>query len=425
LASDGGPSISPDGKWLAFLRTTGWELQELYVVPMTGGEPKRLTDQQEFIAGCAWTPDSREIVFASNRTGSMSLWRIPFTGGQPRLLGGTGNNAGDPAISLRESRLAYVESIVRAAIWRVKLSGVAQERAPTRLIASTRIDANQDYSPDGKKIVFASNRTGKFQIWVCDSEGLNPVKLTDGSYCGCPRWSPDGQQIAFNDRVGSNGATCLVSAQGGPPQRLTTGEFDEGIPSWSRDGEWVYFFSTRSGTPQLWKMRPRGGAAVQVTWHGGWLPVESKDGKYFYFLREVPTLSVWRAPVLGGEEALPVLGARTAGLMSSPTGSGPYQVASALFASEGSKLLDLPKGSNAFNWALTETTSAQGIYSIDASAKPAVLKFLDLLTGEVKRIAEVSKDAGGMLSVSPDGQWLTYDQLEINTADIMLVEKFR
>jgi serine/threonine protein kinase len=424
LASDGGPSISPDGKWLAFLRTRAWEVQDLYVVPMTGGEPKRLTEEQEFIAGCAWTSNSREIVFASNRTGNPSLWRIPFTGGRPRLLMGTGNNASQPAISLRESQLAYVESIVKMGIWRVKLSGLAQEQVPIRLIASTRIDVNQNYSPDGKKIVFASNRTGKFQIWVCDSDGQNPVKLTEGAYCGCPRWSPDGQQIAYNDWFG-NGATWLVSAQGGPPRRLTTGEFDEGIPSWSRDGAWLYFFSTRSGTPQLWKMRTRGDAAVQVTWHGGWLATESKDCKYFYFMRELPTMSVWKAPVMGDEKSLPVFGARTAGLMCSPMGPSPYLVASTLIASGGGKVLDLPKGSSGFNWTSTETATEQGIYFIDASAKPAIIKFFDLLTGEVKRIAEVPKDTGGMLSASPDGQWLTYDQVESNTADIMLVENFR
>src|SRR5262249_6124881 len=95
---DGGPCISPNGKWLAFLRTTSWEIQDLYVVPMTGGEPKRLTEELQHLDGCAWTPDSQEIVFASNRTGYLSLWRIPCTGGQLRPLVGTGNNACAPAI---------------------------------------------------------------------------------------------------------------------------------------------------------------------------------------------------------------------------------------------------------------------------------------------------------------------------------------
>jgi serine/threonine protein kinase/Tol biopolymer transport system component len=426
-ANDGGPSISPDGNWLAFLRTATWNVQDLYVVSMAGGEEKRLTEDQEHIRGCAWTPDSGEIVFAfaSNRTGNMNLWRIPFTGGQPRLLVGTGNNACEPALSLRESRLVYVDSVVKAAIWRVKLSGLAQERNPVRLVASTRRDINQSYSPDGKKIAFMSNRTGKFQIWVCDSEGRNQVPITEGTDCGLPRWSPDGQQIAYNELLGPVTVVSTVSAQGGPPRRLTTGAFDEAVPSWSRDGEWVYFSSPRSGTYQLWKMRLRSGAAVQVTWHGGSLATESKDGKYFYFHRDLPTVSVWKAPVMGDEKALPVFGARTAGLMCSPMGPSPYLVASTLVASGGGKVLDLPKGSNAVNWTLTETATEHGIYFIDASARPVVIKFFDLRTREVKRIAEVSKDAGGMLSVSPDGEWLTYGQVETNTAEIMLVEGFR
>jgi serine/threonine protein kinase/Tol biopolymer transport system component len=360
---DGGPSISPDGKWLAFLRTTSWAVQDLYVVPMTGGEPKRLTDEPQLIVGCAWTPDSREIVLASHRTGYSGLWRIPFMGGQLQPLVGVSRNAYAPAVSLRESRLAYVEATYQVGIWRVNLSGPTQERPATKLISSTRWDGSQDYSPDGKKIVFASNRDGRFQIWVCDSEGLNPRRLTDGMDCGLPRWSPDGQEIAYNDQRGRGNVIYLVAAHGGPPRPLTPTTLDCGGPTWSRDGEWVYFSSMQNGwTTQLWKIRTRGGAPVQVTWHSGELADESKDGQSFYYYRDFPAPSVWKAPVLGGEEALPALGARIAGLTGSPMGHAPLLEISTLMASQGSKVLELPKGSDWSSWTFAETGTEQGIY---------------------------------------------------------------
>jgi Tol biopolymer transport system component len=285
-SGDGGPSISPDGQWLAFLRATSWSNNDLYLMRLNSDEPQRLTQDQQLIDGCAWTTDSSEIIFASGRKGSASLWRVPLTGGQPRPLEGVGHYASEPAISLRESRLAFVEGKQSGNIWRAKLSGPGQKGRPTRLISSTRFQLNQDYSPDGKNIVFASDRDDRAEIWACDSDGKNWRQLTKLDECGALRWSPRGQQIAFDVRRGPRKAIYLVSPRGGLPRLLTPEALNCLVPSWSRDGEWVYFTSTGSGAGQLWKMRFRGGPPVQVTWQGGMqMEVhESKDRKWFYYI---------------------------------------------------------------------------------------------------------------------------------------------
>lgn len=115
---------------------------------------------------------------------------------------------------------------------------------------------------------------------------------------------------------------------------------------------------------------------MQVTRHAGLYANESKDGKSFYYERHLPGPSVWKAPVLGGKEALLALGARTAGLIGSPMGQGPYLVASALIASEGSKVLELPKGAEWFSWALDETSTGRGIYFTDPSGSHRSSSFL-------------------------------------------------
>src|SRR6516225_7279261 len=154
-----------------------------------------------------------------------------------------------------------------------------QSPPPTKLIASTEFDGSQQFSPDGKRIVFASSRSGSVEIWVCDSDGSNPWQLTfvGGRGAGTPRWSPDSRQVAFDAGPEGNGDIFVVSVEGGRPRRLTTDASNDVVPSWSRDGKWVYFASDRTGAWQTWKMPAEGGQAVQVTKHGGFTAFESMD----------------------------------------------------------------------------------------------------------------------------------------------------
>jgi Tol biopolymer transport system component/serine/threonine protein kinase len=409
LSGDGGPTFSPDGQWLAFLRAAGGKLAwHLYVapvnlqaVPVAVGEPKRLTDERLGIRGCTWTPDSSALVFAWSRTFSSSLWRIPVTGGPPRPLAlvEVGHNAYDPAIPLRGSRLAYVDGNLDTDIWRVPLAGPnqwpTQWSSPTRLISTTRMETAPSYSPDGKQIAFASNRDGSLEIWVCDSEGKNPKRLTSlrAVMTGTPRWSPDGKQIAFDTQLKGHSAIYLVSANGGLPQPLTTGESEDRVPSWSRDGKWVYFESDRGGTFDLWKMPAEGGAAVQLTHDSGGArsAFEARDGHVYYF-RQLPAPCVWKAPVEGGVG--------------------------------GDKVFDLPKGSWWGSWTFTE----RGLYFINPAVAPPTIEFFDWTTRRTMSAATFGKNPPrgvSALAVSPDGRSLLYVQVESDTEDIMLVEDFR
>ena len=125
---------------------------------------------------------------------------------------------------------------------------------------------------------------------------------------GTPRWSPDGQQIAFDSNPRGNSDIYVVKADGGRPCRLTTGNYAEVAPSWSRDGRWIYFASDQTGAWQVWKMPAEGGGAVQVTKQGGFAALESYDGKTLYYAKGPPCLafgrSQWKA---GKKKVLPQL----------------------------------------------------------------------------------------------------------------------
>ena len=277
--------FSPDGRMVAFERSRGWGVSDIHLVPTANGQPTRLTFDKGNPEGLTWTADGNEIIFS--RRGA--LWRISASGGTPQRLMGIPGRQIQPVISLTGRRLAYVERTYNTDIWRVDTQAPLDRRLPQKFIASTRLDASPQFSPDGKRIVFFSNRSGSGEIWVCDSDGANPFQLTSIGRSGTPRWSPDGQSIAFDSYSRGNYDIYIVSSAGGSHRRITTNPTWDTSPSWSRDGRWIYFFSDRTGENQVWKV-PVGGEgddgslAVRVTKHGGEVPFESTDGKYvFYF----------------------------------------------------------------------------------------------------------------------------------------------
>ena len=114
------------------------------------------------------------------------------------------------------------------------------------------------------------------------------MQLTSlGANPGYPRWSPDGQSVAFhsNSEDHAHGAPFVVPAEGGRARRLTSAPSTDTFPSYSRDGRWLYFASSRvTGTPAIWKMPASGGDAVRVSPTVGLLGIESSDGSQLYYV---------------------------------------------------------------------------------------------------------------------------------------------
>ena len=386
---------SPDGKYVAFVQGPGFLAQELYVMRMGTSDASRLTSDKALIQGLAWTPDSKSIVFASSRTGLQSLWRIPITGGVPATVVAAGDDAATPTIPREGAQLAFVLSRTNTNIWRAP-GPTAKSGQPEKLITSSRQEIDASFSPDGKRIAFGSSRSGALELWLCNSDGSNPVQVTSlaAPSTGTPRWSPDGKQIAFDSVQQGHSDIFLISAEGGSPRRLTEGTSQNDIPSWSRDGRWVYFHSSRSGTGEIWKVSPEGGSPEQVTKNtssgsvGGEAfmdSFESVDGKFLFYRRDD---GLWRVPVQGGE-SIRVL-------------------ESVEFA----------------QWRVF----GNGICFLDGTTRPAQLKLLDMSRGRTTRFGTVELGppvpAFGAFDVSPDGRWVLYVRVEASNSDIMLVENF-
>jgi DNA-binding winged helix-turn-helix (wHTH) protein len=202
----------------------------------------------------------------------------------------------------------------QVALHEAALLRAAQPLEPVRtlrtIISDNSNNAGPQFSPDGKRLVFMSNRSGLWQIWVSNADGSNPVQLTFDGGAGTPRWSPDGRSIAFDSPSDQGTSIFVIPADGSSPaRRLVRGL----VPSFSRDGKWIYYASDRHDDWQVWKVSLDGTLQQQVTSHGGFSAQESKDGYVYYSKSRYPDPGICRVPIGGGEEAcvLPHLRPRT------------------------------------------------------------------------------------------------------------------
>jgi eukaryotic-like serine/threonine-protein kinase len=404
LFTDSFPAVSPDGHTIAFGRSfISFVNASIYLLDVNQdlkpkAEPRQLTFSKDKNWSPTWTSNGQEIVFISSGESRIgSLRRVKASGqAEPQLLPFGGGEASWPAISRNGNRLAYQKNLFDTNIWRLPLSSSGTAAGPpAQVIASTRMDLTAQYSPDGKRIAFMSTRTGTWSIWVCDADGTNAVELL--SQAGSPNWSPDGKRIAFDSNLEGNMDIYVVRASGGKPVRLTTDPADDNLPSWSRDGKWIYFTSLRSGRRQVWKAPAGGGEAVSVTKNGGFVAMESADGKSVFYTNRIDqapmtaadmaSMALWRIPVGGGEE---------------------------------SQLLP------SVDWrAFTPVNN--GIYFIPEPGADGkhFIQFLNFAIGKVKMVAVIPHRPYLGLSVSPDEHSILYAQVDESSSDLMLVENFR
>ena len=390
---DWAPALSPDGRRLAYAVCVT-HLQgpcDVYVVELGSdfvptGTPRRLTRQGIAIFHIAWTPDGRSLVYDSMvGPGVYHLWRVVVQGSQPPQRLELAEMGPEPAVS--GSRLAF--SRVRADQDIVRLTpGQPREVFPA---SSSFWDGAPQFSPDGRRVAFESMRSGeRMEIWLAGADGRDPVQLTrgPGRWQGSPAWSPDGRRIAF-DSQGEDGHFDIwtIDVAAGGPEQLTRRPENENVPSWSRDGRWVYYSAEREGKVGIWRMPATGGveeriAGLDASWGRA---RESEDGKTLL--------------VVGGPQPSP--------LLALPLAGGPAR-----------KLLDRMCARG------FEVVAGGVFYGACGRGPDVQLHRLDLATGQDSVVATLEKYRSE-LAVSPDGKTVLYTSETRSGSDLMLVEGFR
>jgi Tol biopolymer transport system component/DNA-binding winged helix-turn-helix (wHTH) protein len=388
------PAFSPDGRALAFGRMSG-NLSGEIVVLRLGPDFRPVGKERSLTAGArlsvrpSWTPDGNGILYLSARR----VYEAP----EIRLVQVWGDPISERPVPVNDHLseftagrdLVYSRRVQDMNIWRAPIATPGHAPSEAEMfLSSTREDRGARYSPEGKRIAFVSSRSGTQEVWVASADGTNAVRLTGfgGTVVGPPAWSPDGQWIAFHARPEGHASLFVIPAAGGTPRRLTNTAADDLVPTFSRDGRWINFSSTRSGQEQIWRMPSTGGEAVQLTTTGACQPFEAADGKFVFYIakdgsgiRKVPT---------GGGESLGVV--------------GPIE-----------------------DYVAALAVTSEGVYfpGPPHSLNQRFIRFFRFSTGENRPVAVSHYPLG--LTVSPDSNYVVFDQIDDVGSDLMLVENFR
>jgi Tol biopolymer transport system component len=238
------PSWSPHGQRIAYTNRLGNPMQaDIYTLPVSGGRATPVTNDAAVDWSPVWSPDGRFLYFASDRGGSMNLWRLAIDEASGTRLG-----------------------------------------EPEPLTTPVPLAAHASVSADGRRIAFTSalltaNVQGLAFDPVAGATKGEPSWVTTGSRrWSSPDPSPDGQWVAFYSLVRPEGDIYIARPDGSGLRQITGDAAIDRVPRWSPDGQWIACFSTRSGTSELWKIRPDGSGLLQLTGQGGSYLAWAPDG---------------------------------------------------------------------------------------------------------------------------------------------------
>ncbi|HXV08028.1 MAG TPA: Tol-Pal system beta propeller repeat protein TolB [Burkholderiales bacterium] len=217
---------------------------ELHVADADGYNSQFILAHREPVISPAWSPDGSRIAYVSFEQ-RKSIVFLHEMSGQRRILANFEGSNSAPAWSPNGERLALVLSKDGVAqIYTLRAAGGGE---PDRLTFSNAIDTEPSFSPDGKWLLFTSDRGGSPQIYRMPAGGGNAERITfEGSYNVTPRYSPDGKSFAFIQRSQGRYSLALMDLAARQIQILTDGQLD-GSPTFAPNGRLVMYASIVKG----------------------------------------------------------------------------------------------------------------------------------------------------------------------------------
>jgi dipeptidyl aminopeptidase/acylaminoacyl peptidase len=250
------PQPSPDGQWIAYVVTVidkeaNRSNSDIWLVPTTGGEPRRLTTAPGGDNTPRWSPDGRKLAFISTRAGSPQVWMISLDGGEPWQATSLSGGATGVVWSADGQSIAFASSVFPGAAddeSNKKMMEAAEKSKVKGRIYETLFHRYWNAWSDGTRS----------HVFVAPAAGGKAVDVTAGDYDAPPldlgghldyALSPDGKEVAFVRNVdpelkmgiGTNNDVFVAPTSGGPAVAITANKANDNQPSYSPDGKYLAY----------------------------------------------------------------------------------------------------------------------------------------------------------------------------------------
>jgi serine/threonine protein kinase/Tol biopolymer transport system component len=223
------PSWSPSGQRIVYWANVGGQ-RDIYSIPAAGGPPVPVTKDQALDWSPVWSPDGRFVYFSSDRGGVMNLWRMAVDQASGRVQGapeamtaGVHASAGRPRFSKDGSRLVFQSRVASTNPFAIPFDPVAiRAGTPVALDTSNNIRIPGDVSRDGKQVAYYSIGDRQEDIFVGAPDGPIRRVTDDPPRERAPRFTPDGRSLVFYSNRDGRWGPWIIGVDGGGLRKVTS-----------------------------------------------------------------------------------------------------------------------------------------------------------------------------------------------------------
>ncbi len=300
-----GLSWSPDGQRLAVTRSTiqgaasGFRILVIDTVTRAVEEMDTTERAQAtgLLSGASWLPGGRQLVMAasSDVVGDLAgfpsrVMRYDIEDGthetlfwSPGLFPFRGSNLTFTRFSLLPAGALVFDTYSQQE--RLVQVGGGETNLPAPLTTGTGADRQPAYSPDGRQVIFSSNRAGNLDIWAIDLESGTLRQITDDPARDWdPAFTPDGRHVLYSSDRGGHLEVWMANADGSNARQVSSDGLDAENPTQTKDGRFIVYSSSNPERQGIWRVQPDGSGTMLLAGGGYTLPDISPDGRYALFV---------------------------------------------------------------------------------------------------------------------------------------------